>query len=170
MTQPDDRRYQQALVAAIRAELGGRGWSRKQLAERSGITEQQMERIFNLKRDMNVAQFEQIADALGVAPDDLAVEARRWRTGGTSTSRIPMDLPRLPTDPRLLLQALIDNPDMDDELAHRLDQAAAHVGGKSYRSKQLAAEIRQLRRAELERALNDLPPTTARVVNGGNQQ
>src|SRR6478752_5381854 len=86
-----NREYQRVLVAAIRAELGGRGWSRKQLAERSGITEQQMERIFNLKRDMNVAQFEQIADALGVEPDDLALEARRWRAG-TTTARIPTGL------------------------------------------------------------------------------
>src|SRR6478609_6046399 len=129
----DDRQYQQALVAAIRSELGGRGWSRKQLAELSGITEQTMERIFNLKRDMSVRQVEQIAAALGVEPESLALEARRWRAG-TSTGRLSTGIPasdyatwgstHLPTDPRSLLRSLIDNPDMDDELTHRLEQAA----------------------------------------------
>jgi transcriptional regulator with XRE-family HTH domain len=160
-----DRTYQGALVAAIKAEIGGRGWSRKELAQRSGITEQTMERIFNLKRDMNVTQLEQIAGALGIEPDDLAIEARRWRAG-TSTGRIPPGLPRMSVDPRSLLQHLLDNPDNDDVLLTRLADARQHIGDKSSRAKRLADEIRQLRSAELERALSDLPPAAARAVNG----
>lgn len=160
MIQPDDRRYQQALVAAIKAELGGRGWSRKQLAERSGISEQQMERIFNLKRDMNVTQFEQIADALSVEPDDLAIEARRWRARGTSTPVVP----QTGTDPRALLQHLLDNPDKDTELLTRLAKSSEHLGDRTRQAQRLAAEIRQVRSEELTKALASLPPQTERAA------
>jgi transcriptional regulator with XRE-family HTH domain len=162
MTHPDERRYQRSLVAAIRAELGGRGWSRKELAERSGITEQQMERLFNLKRDMNVAQLEQIASALGVEPDDLALEARRWR--GTSTGHLSPGIRQSGADPRTLLQHLLDNPDNDDVLVARLAESRKHLGDKSLRAKRLADEIRQVRSEELSRALASLPPSENRAA------
>jgi transcriptional regulator with XRE-family HTH domain len=76
----DDMKHQRLLVAAINAEIGGRGWTRKYLGEKSGISPQQMERIFNLKRQMTVQQWGAIADALGVTMDYLAAESRKWET------------------------------------------------------------------------------------------
>lgn len=72
------REYQRTLVAAINAELGGLGWTRKQLADEIGISEQSLMRYFNLKRDMNIEQFAQIAGVLGVTPEYLVDKARVW--------------------------------------------------------------------------------------------
>jgi transcriptional regulator with XRE-family HTH domain len=159
-TGTSEREYQRALVAAIKSEIGGRGWSRKHLAELSGITEQQMERIFNLKRDMSVAQLDAIAGALGVEPDDLAMAARRWRDPHVTTNTIGQS----GTDPRTLIRELLDNPDKDTELLDRLAEAAQHLGDKSARAKRLAQEIRNTRRDELAHALASLPPAEQRAA------
>ncbi len=73
-------KHQRLLVAAINAEIGGRGWTRKYLGDKAGISAQQMERIFNLKRQMTVQQWGAIADALGVTMDYLAGESQKWAT------------------------------------------------------------------------------------------
>lgn len=79
-TAASQREYQRALVAAIDAELGVRRWSRARLAELSGIKSQTMDRVFLLRRDMNVAQLAAIASALELEPDELVMRAKEWRT------------------------------------------------------------------------------------------
>lgn len=158
MNEPD-RSYQASLVAAIRAELGGLGLTQKELAERSGIAYQQIQRYFKLQRDMSVREFGAIAAALDVDPETLVAEARRWRAGTTTKP-----LTHSPVDPRTLLQDLLDNPDKDTELLARLGEAAEHVGTKSSRAKRLAAEIRDTRSEELRSALERLPSAMPRVV------
>jgi transcriptional regulator with XRE-family HTH domain len=74
-----EREYQRAVVAALNAELGARGWTRKHLGERAGITEQTMMRIFRCERDMNVEQLGAMLNALGVTAQYLAMEAERRR-------------------------------------------------------------------------------------------
>jgi transcriptional regulator with XRE-family HTH domain len=75
----DGREYQRSLVAAIDAEIGVRRWSRGHLADLAGINRQTMDRIFLLRRDMNVAQLSAIADALGIDPGVIALRAKEWR-------------------------------------------------------------------------------------------
>jgi transcriptional regulator with XRE-family HTH domain len=74
-----DREYQRQLVAAIDAEMGVRRWSRRHLSELAGITSQTMDRIFLLRRDLNVQQLDSIAHALGVSPEYLVGKAKEWR-------------------------------------------------------------------------------------------
>jgi DNA-binding Xre family transcriptional regulator len=171
-----ERRIAAVLGEEIRVVMARRKLNGLQLSKLTGISNSTLATLLNGTAAMDVDQLARICQALGLEPGPFYSDAITKADGAPLPTGIEAPdygtsgLPRLPTDPRLLLQTLIDNPDMDDELTHRLGQAAQHVGGKSHRAKQLAAEIRQLRRAELERALSDLPPTTARVVNGGNQQ
>jgi transcriptional regulator with XRE-family HTH domain len=153
----DDMKHQRVLVAAMNAEMGGRGWTRKYLGERAGITPQQMERIFNLKRPMNVEQFGAIADALGVSMDYLAGESQRW--AGISHAPASGPSPEQGMDPRTLIRALLDDPDSDAELNRRLSEARGLTGVSAARMKRLTDEIRSLRQGELERALDALPTT-----------
>lgn len=73
-----ERSYQRQLIAAIDAELGVRRWSRRHLADESGINIQTLDRVFLLRRDMNVEQFAAIAHALGMEPDDIVNRAKLW--------------------------------------------------------------------------------------------
>lgn len=57
-----------AMVMHARQRLG---WSREQLADRSGITETQIERLERNKRDINVTQLFKLAQALDIAPHEL---------------------------------------------------------------------------------------------------
>lgn len=100
--------YQRAIVAALNAEIGARGWTRKHLGELSGIGEQTMMRIFRCERNMNVQQLGAMADALGITIEHLAAEADRWslELPGTRGDR---PAPR-PTDPRGLIEWLLANP------------------------------------------------------------
>lgn len=154
----DDMRHQRVLVAAINAEIGGRGWTRKYLGERAGISPQQMERIFNLKRPMNVEQWGAIADALGVTMDYLAGEANRWQDA-LPRSSAPAPSPEGGVDPRSLLLQLLAEPSSDAELVSRLSEAAALPGVTGNRLKRLQDEIRHTRKGELQRALDALPTT-----------
>lgn len=72
------KNYQRTLVAAIDAEIGVRRWSRARLAKEAGITSQTLDRIFLLRRDMNIEQLGDIAAALGVTPEYLVHSARVW--------------------------------------------------------------------------------------------
>jgi hypothetical protein len=114
-----------------------------------------LDRVFTLKRDMNVAQFELIANALGVTTDHIVIAAEHWRTGtpppGQTQSAVP--------DPRKLIRFLLDHPNQDQVLLTRLSEATGHVGGKGTRMKQLEAEIRSNRSEELTSALAALPST-----------
>jgi hypothetical protein len=111
-----------------------------------------MERIFNLKRQMNVQQWGAIADALGVTMDYLAGESRRW------ANEPPTPAPHVAADPRSLITQLLADPTTDAELATRLSEAAALPGVTGARLKRLQSEIRQTRQGELRRALDALPP------------
>src|SRR5690349_14385993 len=118
--------YQRALVAALMAELGGRGWSRKRLADESGLTDQTLRRVFRLERDMNVAQLAAMADALGVTIEHLAAEADRWsRELPATSSERPA---QRPTDPRELIRWLMDNPSRDDVLLARFGEVESRTG------------------------------------------
>jgi lambda repressor-like predicted transcriptional regulator len=77
-----DRTYQAALIAAINAEMGGLGLSRRQMLARAGLSENTMERVFRLQRDLNVTQIEAMANAMGVTPEYIAARAAEWRTKG----------------------------------------------------------------------------------------
>jgi DNA-binding Xre family transcriptional regulator len=170
-----ERRIAAVLGEEIRVVMARRKLNGLQLSKLTGISNSTLATLLNGTAAMDVDQLARICQALDLDPGEFYSGAIAKADGVIpgvydDQPHTTSELPRLPTDPRALLRTLIDNPDMDDELTHRLTQASAHVGGRSSRAKQLAAEIRQLRRGELERALADLPPTTARVVNGGNQQ
>lgn len=78
----DARELQTAVVQAIRDELGARVWTRKALADRSGINEQTLGRVMACMRDMNLDQLDRVALALDVSPAYLLTEAQR-RSAGT---------------------------------------------------------------------------------------
>ena len=146
------RDLQRSIAAAVNAELGGRGWTRKYLAAQAGITEQTMERIMNLKRDMDVAQLGSIADALGVTTEHLMAEARRWR-----------ERTSVPTDSReraSLLNYLLNSPQQDEELVRRLGALESQMGVSGVGVQRLAAKIRHDRKAELTEMLHALAPDT----------
>jgi DNA-binding Xre family transcriptional regulator len=169
-----ERRIAAVLGEEIRVVMARRQINSLQLSRMTDIPKSTMDTLLKGTSAMDVDQLARICKALGLEPGPFYSGAISLADG-----RIPTDIPgsnygtrgiaQLPNDPRALLRLLIDNPDIDDELTHRLEQAAGHTGENSSRAKRLAAEIRQLRRAELERALRDLPPQAA-VVNGGNQQ
>lgn len=160
-TRPMMRDYQQALVAAISAELGGRGWTRKQLADASGITDQTLRRVMRLERDMNVAQLGAIVDALGVTHEYLAAEAEHWRS---SSPGARSDL-RRPTDPRGLIAWLIANPSQDDVLNDRLSEIGNQTGLSGNALAKLRDEVMNMRRRELDASLSALTPSPKRAPN-----
>lgn len=155
-SEPDNgKRLQRQLIAALDAELGIRRWSRRHLAEVSGINRQTMDRIFTFQRDLNIEQLGKIAEALGVQPDDIMSAA--ITTGiDRAAGRISTGLPPK-GDPRALLVYLLAHPTEDPELITRLDEARQHVGDTSGRAKRLADQIRATRSAELQRRLDALP-------------
>ena len=166
-----EKRIAAVLGNEIRVAMVRRRVNALQLSRLAGISNSTLGTLLNGSSAMDVDQLARICKALDLEPGELYSAAIAMADdAGTSTRPIPPVIRQTVTDPRTLLQYLLDNPDEDDELNTRLANARQHVGEKSSRSQRLAAEIRQLRRTELERALNDLPPTTARVVNGGNQQ
>jgi transcriptional regulator with XRE-family HTH domain len=157
--------YTVALAATLRAERARAGWTIEEMAERSGLNYETLRRMLRAERDISMDSLRRVSDALRVAPSYLLADAESRIGTGTSTRTPSTDVPRLPTDPRELLRALLDNPDMDDELTHRLESTLRHVGDKSARGKQLAQTVRQLRREELEQALAQLQPSTDRASN-----
>lgn len=153
--------YQRAIVAALNAEIGARGWTRKYLGELAGINEQQMLRLFNCHRQLNVAQLGAMVDALGVTIEHIAAEADRWSRELPAT-RSDRPAPR-PTDPRELLLWLIANPSQDDVLNGRLSEVESRTGLSGNALGKLRDQIRHTRRAELRRALAALAPSTKRA-------
>lgn len=172
-TTGDDWAYQRAVAAAVNAEIGGRGWTRKHLAAVSGISEQQMERILNLKRQMNVQQLGQIIDALGVTPEYLAAEVNTWRRRQAGLPVEPITYgPQVPlsaVDLRATIRDLLAQPDSDGELSRRLVDIELRTGVKGRRLERLLAQVRQSRQEELTRALAALPPAGEGDSDAPNQ-
>lgn len=91
----DDRTYQRRLIAEVDAEMGRRRMSRRELSRLTGIHRVQLDRIFLLQRDLNVAQWATICAALDVDPAAMALRAQLAdRTHRSAAHRIESD-PRL---------------------------------------------------------------------------
>jgi transcriptional regulator with XRE-family HTH domain len=165
----DGRDYQTVVAAALTAEIAGRGWTRKDLAERAGIEVGTLGRYFRGQRDMNVAHLEALASALGWSIPKLISEVENWRAGhpeGHSSAPIsyasdeeyhPKGGGYSGDDIRAHIVHLLANPNSDTELLRRLDIASSQSGVKGRKLSALLAEVRSLRRGELERALRALP-------------
>lgn len=65
-----------AVMRQIRAEAAARGISDQQLADRAGLHPTVLSRYLNFKRLPTLEVVDRLADALGIAPDDLA--RRAW--------------------------------------------------------------------------------------------
>lgn len=154
----DEWSYQRAIVAALNAEIGARGWTRKYLGELAGIGEQTMMRIFRCERNMNVQQLGAMVDALGVTIEHLAAEADRW-------SRELPAMPQRPTDPRALIEWLIANPSQDDVLNTRLGELESRTGLTGNALAKLRDQVETVRRTELKASLRALTPSTKRAPN-----
>lgn len=74
-----DRGYQAAIIAAINAELGGRGISRSGMLKAAGLSTDTMQRVFRMERDLKVDQIDKMARALGITPEYLMERASEWR-------------------------------------------------------------------------------------------
>jgi transcriptional regulator with XRE-family HTH domain len=140
--------------------MARRGVNTLQLSRSTGISNSTLSTLLKGSSAMDVDQLARICKALDLEPGPFYSDAIAKADGPNTTA-----YPRLPRDPRTLLQTLIDNPDIDDELTHRLESTLRHVGDKSARGKQLAQTVRQLRREELEQALAQLQPSTDRASN-----
>ena len=152
-----DWTYQAELIAAINAELGARGWSRRELLTRAGLSENTMERVFRLQRDLNVRQIEQMAAALGVAPEYIARQAAMRR--GEVVPPSEHAGPPAGADVRTIILWLLEHPEDDAELTTRLGEAATQVDASGKQMARLFDTIREVRRAELMQALQALPPS-----------
>lgn len=161
MVRMDEYKHQRAIVAALNAELGARGWTRKQLAQRTGIAEQTLMRLFLCRRPMRLDQLGAMIDALGITSEHLVSEAHRWSRALVQESERQ---PR-PTDPRELLQWLIDNPNADDVLQARLSEATEKTGLSGNTLTELRDEVVTARRRDLERSLRALTPSPKRASN-----
>jgi DNA-binding Xre family transcriptional regulator len=149
-TESGGRAYQRLLIDEANAEMGRQRISRRQLMQMTGIAPATMNRIFTCERDMNVAQWESIASALGFDPGELARKAH-----GTSVTA------QRGEDPRTLIQFLMDHPDNDGTLQARLGELRRESGASG---RTLAAVEREMvlnRRTELSRALDALPPANS---------
>lgn len=73
-TQPVTR-LSRGLLAAIRVRMARQGLDQKGLAERSGLSAQYISRRLRAEMVFTVHDVERIADALGVAPEELMLEA-----------------------------------------------------------------------------------------------
>lgn len=151
MSTDEGREYQRSLVRAINAELGALGWSRSRLARESGLNPQQLDRIFNLRRDLNVTQLDRIIRALGVTPDYLTAQARRWDQRATTPVGRPVT--RLT---RAELLGLLASPSSDETLQTRLGNVGLGSGDHGKDLEALRTAIQQLRRDELLALLGDL--------------
>lgn len=156
MTDQSDRSYQRLLIDQANAEMGRQRVSRRELARMIGIHRNTLDRIFTCERDMNVAQWDAIAHALGFDPGELAARASRASV-----------TPPKGEDPRTIIAWLIANPSQDEELNNRLSEADATPELRGSALVQIRETIRDVRRAELERALAALPPSPKQ---GGNRQ
>ena len=70
-----------ALGRAVRRLRRGRGWTIDDLAARSGLHPTYLSRIERARSNATWAKVCQLADALGVAPSDIARAAEEERTG-----------------------------------------------------------------------------------------
>lgn len=157
----DDYSHQRAIVAALNAEIGARGWTRKELGERAGIAEQTMLRLFLCRRPMRVDQLGAMVDALGVSIEHVVSEANRWeRELPVTPSAQPS---QRPTDPRELIAWLIDNPKADDVLTTRLGEVEQRTGLTGNALRAIRDQIGRARRTELQQALRALPPSENRA-------
>jgi lambda repressor-like predicted transcriptional regulator len=150
------RDYQRALIEELDAEMGRRRISRRELSRLSGIHRVTLDRIFTLQRDLNVAQWAAIAQALGIDPSELAARA--------SASSVT---PPKSDDPRTLIAWLLANPGQDEELNNRLSEAVSSGEFRGSALTQIQETIRDVRRNELVNALAALPPSAGQ---GGNRQ
>lgn len=165
-----ERRIAAVLGEEIRVAMARRDVNTLQLSRSTGISNSTLATLLKGTSAMDVDQLARICKALDLDPGQFYSDAIAKADGvmpaiHNDQPHVTRGLAQLPSDPRALLRFLIDNPDMDDELTRRLEQSVRHIGDKSSRAQRLAQEIRQLRRAELERALNDLPPQTVQVAN-----
>ena len=72
-----------AVAAQIRAERGARNMTIHELAERSGITEQSLQRYLAEKRPITVTVLYQICTGLGIDLDELIRRAESRLSGHT---------------------------------------------------------------------------------------
>jgi lambda repressor-like predicted transcriptional regulator len=157
-----DRTYQAALIAAINAEMGGLGLSRRQMLARAGLSENTMERVFRLQRDLNVTQIEAMAEAMGVTPEHIARRASEWRGRADGDDPATASVTsHLSEDPRTLIRYLMDHPDNDGTLQTRLGELRRESGASSRTLAAVEHEMVNNRRTELARALDALPPANS---------
>lgn len=154
-----ERRIAAALGEEIRVVMARRGINVLQLSRLTEISNSTLSTLLKGSSAMDVDQLARICKALDLEPGPFYSDAIAKADGPSARAHT-----RLPSDPRALLQTLIDNPDMDDELRTRLADARQHVGDRSSRAQRLAAEIRQVRSEELTKALASLPPQTERAA------
>lgn len=72
-----------AIVAQIRAERGARKITIRELSEKSGITEQSLQRYLAEKREMTVSVLVQICAGLEIDLDELVRRAESRLSGRT---------------------------------------------------------------------------------------
>ena len=157
------RAYQRLLIDEANAEMGRQRISRRKLSRITGIPRTTMDRLFQCERDMNVAQWEAIATALGFDPGELA-----GRAHGVLPPRSDNPEPPLGTDVRTTIQWLLANPTYDPELNHRLSEADHQVDLSGQQKARLLDTIKEVRREELNRALAALPPSEKQGGNNGS--
>lgn len=163
-----------SIAATARAEMAARGWSVDDLLARlpQGVVSRRT--LFRLvdpepppDRDAptwRASYIAAVAEAFDLTPYQFVAEAERRGAQLRGEAMPPTGdhaMPPVGGDLRSLAAWLLTHPDLDPELNNRLSDADSQSGVSGKRLAALRETIRLVRREELQRALDALPPSKA---------